>query len=69
MHSYYFSEEKLRRKIVEQYDNIFFRVNSKKELTRAMKKIENLEESSWRVQEKKKDKEIKKILKECKWAL
>lgn len=65
----YYSEEKLRRKIVEQYDNIFFRVNSQKELIRIMKKIKNLEGSLWRVEEKKRDKEIKKILKECKWAL
>lgn len=65
----YYSEERLQRKIVEQYDAIFFSVTSRKDLQRKIKAITKFEKTFYLIKEKKREKEIKKMLNECKWTL
>lgn len=65
----YDSEENIQTKMVEQYDNIFFKANSRKKIKRRIEKINTLEKILSSVKENERDKEIKKLLKECKWTL
>lgn len=65
----YYDEERLQVKIVKQYDSIFYSNTSKRMLGKRLKRLSILQKRLHQVQEKKKDKEIKKILKKCKWIL
>lgn len=65
----YYSEERLQRKIIEQYDAMFFSTRSKKDLKKRMNKVRKLERTLQEVKGKKKDREIEKMLDECKWTL
>jgi len=65
----YYSKEKLQSKIVKKYDEIFFSVKSKNNLRRNIKDITKLERTLYQVKEKEREKETKKMLNECKWAL
>lgn len=56
----YYSEERLQRKIVEQYDEIFFSVTSRKDLQRKIKSITKFEKTFYLIKEKKEKKKLRK---------
>lgn len=63
------SDANLQKKIVRIYDKVFFEVSSSKKLRNNMKRIHLFEIKLNLSKQKKKEKEISKILKEARWLL
>lgn len=65
----YNSVEKIRADIVKQYDNIFYKADSKKKVAKIIKDIDRAEKALKEDKRQREEQETKKMLKECKWVL
>lgn len=63
------SEERIRTNMVKQYDYIFYQADSKKKVARMVQNIELAEMALKECKRQKEEKEIKKLLRKCKWVL
>ena len=63
------TEEMLYERIAEQYDVIFFKAETKKDLAKRLKNVAKLERELSAMKRKKSENEWKNILNECKWVL
>ena len=68
-------DEVIQKDIVKCYDDAFYKANSKKKIIKLMKKIKKKEKRGRAerpppiLEEGKEEKDVKKILDECKWVL
>lgn len=65
----YNSVEKIRADIVKQYDNIFYKADSKKKVAKIIKDIDRAEKALKEDKRQREEQETKKMLKKCKWVL
>ena len=65
----YNSVEEIKVKIVKQYDNIFYRADSKKKVAKSIRFIDLAEKVLKEDKRQREEQETKKMLKECKWVL
>ena len=65
----YNSVEKIRADMVKQYDNIFYKADSKKKVAKIIKDIDRAEKALKEDKRQREEQETKKMLKECKWVL